>query len=38
MNLLFGFELDEDILPVRKVLEKPLKPEVLLRTISENII
>jgi CheY-like chemotaxis protein len=37
MNLPFGFEPDEDWLPVKAVLEKPVKPEVLLKTIEENI-
>jgi len=37
MNLPFGFEPDEDWLPVKAVLEKPVKPEVLLKTIDENI-
>ena len=37
MNLPFGFEPDETWLPVKKVLEKPVKPEVLLSAISENI-
>ncbi len=38
MNISFGFEPDDKLLPVRKVLEKPLKPEVLLEVIAENII
>ncbi len=37
MNLPFGFEPDEAWLPVKRVLEKPVKPEVLLSAISENI-
>jgi len=37
MNLPFGFEPDSTWLPVKKVLEKPVKPEVLLSAISENI-
>jgi CheY-like chemotaxis protein len=37
MNLPFGFEPDEDWLPVKAVLEKPIKPDVLLRTIEESI-
>ena len=37
MNLSFGFEPDEDWLPVKAVLEKPVKPELLLKTIEENI-
>lgn len=37
MNLSFGFEADNDWLPVKKVLEKPVKPEVLLKTVEEYI-
>jgi len=37
MNLSFGFEPDDALLPVRRVLEKPLKPEVLLKVIAENL-
>lgn len=37
MNLPFGFEPDETWLPVKTVLEKPVKPEVLLSAISDNI-
>ncbi len=37
MSLPFGFEPDETWLPVKKVLEKPVKPEVLLKAIEENI-
>ncbi|MBN1505429.1 MAG: response regulator [Sedimentisphaerales bacterium] len=37
MNLPFGFEPDEMWLPVKRVLEKPVKPEALLSAISENI-
>jgi len=37
MNLPFGFEPDQTWLPVKRVLEKPVKPEVLLSAISENI-
>jgi len=37
MSLPFGFEPDENWLPVKGVLEKPVKPDVLLRTIEENI-
>lgn len=37
MNLPFGFEPDENWLPVKAVLEKPVKPDVLLRTVEENI-
>jgi len=37
MSLPFGFESDETWLPVKGVLEKPVKPEVLLRTVAENI-
>ncbi len=37
MNLPFGFEPDTTWLPVKTVLEKPVKPEVLLKAIDENI-
>lgn len=37
MNLPFGFEPDSDWLPVKAFLEKPIKPEVLLKTITETI-
>ncbi len=37
MSLPFGFEPDETWLPVKQVLEKPVKPEVLLKAIEENI-
>lgn len=37
MNLPFGFEPDEDWLPVKAVLEKPIKPEVLLKTVEDHI-
>ena len=37
MNLPFGFELDDDWLPVKAVLEKPVKPDVLLKTVEEHI-
>lgn len=37
MSLPFGFEPDETWLPVKGVLEKPIKPEVLLKTVQENI-
>jgi len=37
MNLSFGFEPDSDWLPVKAVLEKPVKPEVLLKSVEENI-
>jgi CheY-like chemotaxis protein len=37
MNLPFGFEPDEAWLPVKRVLEKPVKPEVLLSAIAETI-
>lgn len=37
MSLPFGFEPDENWLPVKGVLEKPVKPEVLLKTIEQNI-
>ena len=37
LNLPFAFEPDSDWLPVKAVLEKPVKPEVLLKTIAEHI-
>ena len=37
MNLPFGFEPDEEWLPVKEVLEKPVKPDVLLKAIEEHI-
>ncbi len=37
MNLPFGFEPDDTWLPVKNVLEKPVKPEVLLKAIEDNI-
>lgn len=37
MNLPFGFEPDESFLPVKAVLEKPVKPEALLKLVAENI-
>jgi CheY-like chemotaxis protein len=37
MSLPFGFEPDEMWLPVKGVLEKPVKPDVLLKTIEEHI-
>ena len=37
MNLPFGFEADDDALPVKAVLEKPVKPELLLSTIEKAL-
>jgi len=37
MSLPFGFEPDDTWLPVKGVLEKPVKPDVLLKAIEENI-
>lgn len=37
MNLPFGFEADANWLPVKAVLEKPVKPDLLLKTVEENI-
>lgn len=37
MNLPFGFEPDNTWLPVKEVLEKPVKPEVLLKAIEKHI-
>ncbi|MFP4521057.1 MAG: response regulator [Fibrobacterota bacterium] len=36
MRLPFGFEPDEENLPVKAVLEKPVKPDVLLKTVAES--
>ena len=35
LNLTFGFEVDEKWLPAKTILEKPVKPEVILKTIEE---
>jgi two-component system, OmpR family, alkaline phosphatase synthesis response regulator PhoP len=37
MNLPFGFTPDSDFLPVKAVLEKPVKPEILLKLVQDNI-
>ncbi|MFA6635596.1 MAG: response regulator [Candidatus Omnitrophota bacterium] len=37
MNLPFGFEPDNDTLPVKEVLEKPVKPETLLSAVAKHI-
>jgi CheY-like chemotaxis protein len=37
MSLPFGFEPDDTWLPVKGILEKPVRPDVLLKTIEENI-
>jgi len=37
MNLPFGFAPDQEWLPVKTVLEKPVKPDVLLKAITENL-
>jgi len=37
LNLPFGFEPDDEWLPVKTVLEKPIKPQVLLKAVEENI-
>lgn len=37
MNLPFGFEPDETWLPVRQVLEKPVKSEILLKVVADTI-
>ena len=37
MNLPFGLEPDQTWLPVKQILEKPLKPETLLDAISEAL-
>ena len=37
MSLPFGFEPDPDYLPVKALLEKPIKPDELLKAVEENI-
>lgn len=37
MSLPFKFEPDSDWLPVKAVLEKPIKPETLLRTVEDAL-
>jgi two-component system, OmpR family, alkaline phosphatase synthesis response regulator PhoP len=37
MNLPFGFEPDETWLPVKQILEKPVKPETLLKAVADTI-
>ncbi|MCE5186821.1 MAG: response regulator [Planctomycetaceae bacterium] len=37
MNLPFGFEPDETWLPVKQILEKPIKPESLLSAIADAL-
>ncbi len=37
MNLPFGFAPDENMLPVKAVLEKPVKPQALIKVIEESI-
>ena len=37
MNLPYGFEPDDVWLPVKGVLEKPVKPAVLLKAVADNI-
>jgi CheY-like chemotaxis protein len=37
MNLPFGFEPDEENIPVKAVLEKPVKPDVLLSAVKKYI-
>lgn len=37
MNLPFGFEPDDETLPVQAVLEKPVKPEILLSAVEKHI-
>ena len=36
-HLPFGYEPDEDWLPVKAVLEKPLRPEVLLKAVADAL-
>ncbi|MFH1477782.1 MAG: response regulator [Verrucomicrobiota bacterium] len=38
MDLPFGFESDDAWLPVKGVLEKPVKPNVLLKTVAECLV
>ncbi len=37
MNLSFGFEPDDEWLPVKAVIEKPVKPDVLLAEVAKYI-
>ena len=37
MNLPFGFEPDPDYLPVKALLEKPIKPDELIKAVEQNI-
>ncbi len=37
MNLPFGFEPDDEWLPVGQVLEKPVKPDELIRAVEQHI-
>lgn len=37
MSLPFGFEPDETWLPVKQILEKPVKPETLLNAVTEAL-
>ena len=37
MNLPFGFEPDDTWLPVKQFLEKPVKPETLLKAVADHI-
>ncbi len=37
MNLPFGFEPDQTWLPVKEVLEKPVRPDALLKAVEEYI-
>lgn len=37
MNLPFGFEPDQTWLPVKQVLEKPIKPETILKAVADHI-
>ena len=37
MNLPFGFEPDETWLPVKEILEKPIKPETLLTAVANAL-
>jgi len=37
MNLPFGFEPDKTWLPVKQILEKPVKPEALLKAVTDAL-
>ncbi|HEQ71556.1 MAG TPA: response regulator [Spirochaetia bacterium] len=37
LNIPYSFEPDEEWLPVKAVIEKPIRPETLLKTVAEHI-